>query len=144
MFNMGDEVRLAGHKFAGLRFRVVKVNPTTYRVSEIGNSVRIIRASHSLILPPLPRDGQPVACDLPPTVLPPQQHFTCGQVVRWRGAKEVAGIEPNGLGVVLADKYTHVNVAKLGGHRDRYIKAPHALIEAVTDMTTLVDVIQGR
>jgi hypothetical protein len=119
---VGDEVGLDGPKYHGRRFRIAKVNPTTYLLDALDGG-RSVRASHSLVTDP-PAAGTA-------TTIPLTEYLDCGTLVRYVGVKTIAGIAPGDLGVVLVDRGGRVNVAKLGGAGGRYLRASHGSLRVV-------------
>jgi hypothetical protein len=130
MFKINDTVALDGPKYYGQKFTVKKINPTTYLVAEVGNPSRKIRASHSLVFAISDSELRHIIYE------PITPHYVAGTVVIWKGSRTVSGIEPGGLAVVLVDRGTHVNIAKLGGFEDRYVKAQHSSIAAIPISTS--------
>jgi hypothetical protein len=119
------------------RWQVKKVNPTTYALTpEAGG--RGLRIPHDMACaapepaearPATPGDTAPggVLIEDVPIGQPhaPDRHLNCGQIVRYLGTQTRGGITPGGLAVVLVDKSSpgrdQINIAKIGGHEDRYM-----------------------
>jgi hypothetical protein len=123
---VGLDPDLSSRKFVGQTFKVVKVNPKTYRLQPI-NGGRLVNADKFLVT--APPSKTPFIEDVP---LPDRfAHLPCGTLVRVSLRKEVAWLHTGDLAVVLVDKGERVNVAPLGGHEDRYARLPRQALTIV-------------
>lgn len=130
-YAVGDRVGVAGPQYAGRAFTVQKVNPKTYILAPEDGQGRTLRASREYVTaPPDPGAARPAAPQAP-AYLPP------GTLVRYKGLKAIAGIAPGGLAVVITDKFTKVNIARLGGHDGEYMRTAHYWLEVVDPATVL-------
>lgn len=131
---VGDIVIVSDDRALGLYWKVVRVNDKTYSIDEVnadgtaitGRKPSRTRAAKELVHKPA-KPGQPIG--QPYKEIP---HYVCGQIVRYTGTRTIAGFAPGDIGIVLADKGRLVNVAKLGGHNDSYLRAPHSHLEPLT------------
>lgn len=117
----GDVVGVNSPKFPG-RWIVEKRNPATVLLAPEGGG-RGLKAHYGLICA-APEAGAEVPATIGQPYVP-LTHFDCGSFVRYSGTQSVAGITPGALAVVLVDKGSAVNIAKLGGNGDRYMICKH-------------------
>jgi hypothetical protein len=142
-FNVGDLVSLdpamtSGNKYRGVNFRVIKVNPKTYRLQPL-NGDRVLVADRFLVVPSTLPAGASVE-DVPIV-----EHLVVGTLVKIQNLRTPKGWMQNGtLGVVLVDKGERVNVAPLGGFEDRYARLPHHMLEVVKLSPTELRVINDQ
>lgn len=107
---VGDRVSIDDPKFPGV-WTIKSIGPkNTVVIPEVGG--RGLRAPHYLIIDPVERDSSfPEAAPFVP--------FHAGEVVSVVG---FGGKYEGDHYVVLADKGEKINVAKLGGDNDRYLR----------------------
>jgi hypothetical protein len=104
----------------GRVFRVTKVNPKNVQ-AEATDGGRGINYPKDLLVP-APPEGEPVPAPVLGRPYQPREFFSAGEVVTMsRPYKEFGTESPM---VVLKDNDRKVNVAPLGGDRDRYIRCP--------------------
>jgi hypothetical protein len=143
-YNVGDLVGLdttlaaGGDKYRDQTFKVVKVNPKTYKLQPL-NGGQLVNASRFLVVPPpVTSTAAGTAQSVP--LLDPVAHLVCGTLVRVHNARHGASFLNDGdLGVVLVDKGERVNVAPLGGFEDRYGRLPRRMLTVVNPADVLND-----
>jgi hypothetical protein len=107
---VGDTVMIDHESYPGL-WRIVKINPKNTVVEPVGGG-RKLNAPHYFITDPADKVTV-TAVPLPPA----KTFFSLGELVRVNHGKF------EGLYVVIADKGgDRVNIAKIGGDHDRYVR----------------------
>lgn len=112
----GDVVGVNSPKFAGVRFRVEKVNPARYNLVPVTGG-RGVAAPHDMVCadpaatePGVPGPPVPEPAYVPPVLMAP------GTFVRYAGTQRIAGVTPGSVAVVISDRGgERVTVARPGG-----------------------------
>jgi hypothetical protein len=107
---VGDTVTVDDPKFPGL-WTVKSIGPVNTTLTPVGGG-RGLRAPHYMVMP---SDGKATITEVPVVTV---QWYCIGEIVRLEHGKHT------GLFVVIADKGDKVNLARLGGDNDRYLRMP--------------------
>ena len=134
----GDVVGLNSPKFAGVRFRVEKVNPARYNLKPVAGG-RGVAAPHDMVCadpaaePGVPGPAAPEPAYAPPVLMAP------GTFVQYTGTRRIAGVMPGSIAVVISDRGAdRVTVAKPGGHPDGSCLRANRLNLRVVDPATVL------
>lgn len=116
-FKTGDKVSVDDPKYPGV-WTIKSVGPKNcVVVPEAGG--RGLRAPKWMLKSPDEAAAAPVQAA-------PYVHYSAGEIVRL-----VKGDRGDGLWVVLVDKVERVNITKLGGDGDRYLRVPRSWLAKV-------------
>lgn len=137
---VNDVVTLMGNgtsnRFDGHLFTVAKVNPTTLILTPADGGLPV--KAHRSLVEAAPAGSAAKVAAARAVALP---HQPPGALLRWKGAKAVAGIHPGEVCVVLVDKGDRIHVAKIGGVQtprgDAYTRQKRQLFETVSPAAVL-------
>lgn len=122
---IGAIVSVEGAKYPG-KWRVVKVNPTTYLLESLDDPRRRLKASHEYVIDPIENETERL------TAMLRRPTLALGAIVRV--SPSLRGYTPDQLFVVLGDKLDTVNLAPLGGNPSdprRYFRVPPMCLTVV-------------
>lgn len=112
--SLGDLVRIGSPKFPGV-YRIIKINSVNIKVESVDNPLRRVNVNPVFLL------GVDETPKPPVNLLTAEHRFVLGEIVHVKGKGDIKW-------VVIKIGYDKINVAKLGGDNDRYLRCPIAIL----------------